>query len=80
MKEQEGKTVITDKSTTGEPEYLNGKELAAKLGVSVKFISKYTGKRRVPGMVKVSPKCVRYHLPTIEKRLLSGQTILLQKV
>lgn len=62
------------------PEYLDGKQLAKKLGVSVKFISKYTGKRRIPGMVRVSTKCVRYHLPTIEKRLLSGQPFLLPEV
>lgn len=70
-----------DSSEKGKgPEYLDGKQLAEKLGVSIKFISKYTGARRIPGMVRVSPKCVRYHLPTIEKRLLSGQSFLLPKV
>jgi hypothetical protein len=55
-------------------EYVTVNELADKLAVSVKFIRKHS--HDIPGMLKVSLKVVRFHLPTIEKRLLSGRFLL----
>jgi hypothetical protein len=58
-------------------EYISSKELASRLSVSLKFVQKHV--RQIPGMVKITRKCVRFHLPTIEKRLLSGNSLLIPK-
>jgi predicted DNA-binding transcriptional regulator AlpA len=56
-----------------EMEYLDKKQLAAKLNCSVKSIINWTAGRRLP-MVKIG-RLVRYPRVEIEKRLLSGQLL-----
>ncbi len=68
---------MNQKESSNSGEYVTVRELAAKLNVSTKFIQKHT--HSIPGMLKVSRKVVRFHLPTVEKRLLSSQTFLLPK-
>jgi len=58
-----------------QKEYLNSKQLAEKLNVSLKSIQKWTAERRIPGMVKCG-RVWRYSLSEIEKRLLSGSFLL----
>jgi excisionase family DNA binding protein len=56
-----------------EPEYLNGKQLAAKLNVSIKAVVKWTAARRLPAC-KMG-RIWRYPRIEIEKRLLSGNLL-----
>ena len=55
-------------------EYVDGAELARLLAVSRKWVSKHTF--QIPGRVKLSGRCVRYHLPQINKRLACGRLLL----
>jgi len=57
-------------------EYVDAAELANKLGVTLKAIRKWTGQNRLPGIVRISRRCVRYRLPEIERRLLSGHLLI----
>jgi len=69
--------MISNNSTVAvmseEPEYLTGKQLAKKLNVSIKSISKWTSKRQIP-CVKMGYHW-RYPSTDISKRLLSGQLL-----
>lgn len=57
-------------------EYIDAKALAVKLGVSIKQIRKWQAARRIPGMLILGHRLVRYRLAEIEKRLLSGNFLL----
>ena len=70
MKEQEGKTVITDKSTTGEPEYYTPDELSKLLRIPKRTLEKWTLQRRIP-VVKIG-RLNRFPRLEIQKRLLGG--------
>jgi len=72
-----GGSVLCDDAGAMGGEYISSKELASRLSVSLKFVQKHV--RQIPGMVKITRKCVRFHLPTIEKRLLSGNSLLIPK-
>jgi len=73
MKEQEGKTVITDKSTTGEPEYYTPAELADLLRIPKRTLEKWTLQRRIP-VVKIG-RLNRFNRLEIQKRLLGGSLL-----
>jgi excisionase family DNA binding protein len=57
-----------------ETEFLSVKQLANYLNCSEKFIRKYVGSRRLPGMVKIG-RVYRFRKSEVEKRLLSGQLL-----
>ena len=57
-----------------EPEYLTAKQLAKKLNMSIKSITKWTAQHRIPGAVKMGYHW-RYSSTEISKRLLSGQLL-----
>jgi predicted DNA-binding transcriptional regulator AlpA len=59
-----------------ENEYLSAEQLAKKLSVSPKSVRKWTQKRKLPGVVRLGKRCIRYRLVDIEKRLLSGELLL----
>jgi excisionase family DNA binding protein len=59
-------------------DYLTPQELAAKLSMSLKWVTKYTQARKIPGQVKIG-RLWRYNRAEIEKRLLSGNEFLLQR-
>lgn len=59
---------------TGQPEYLNARQLAVALNVSHKAIVKWTQARRLP-FIKMG-RANRYPRIEIEKRLLSGKLLL----
>jgi len=56
-------------------DFITPRELAATLGVSLRFIHKHTHSGRMPGAVKIG-RCVRYRRAEIERRLLNGQLLL----
>lgn len=62
-----------EETRTNEPEYLNARQLAGKLNVSLKSIFKWTAQRRIPA-VKMGYHW-RYPSTEISKRLLSGQLL-----
>ncbi len=66
------------KANDTQKEYLSPKELASKLGMALKTITNWTQLKRIPGSVKIGGRW-RYHLPTVEKRLLSGKNFLIDK-
>lgn len=55
-------------------DYVNPRELALKLGVSLKAISKWTAAGRIPGAVKIG-RVWRYRIVAVEKALLSGNLL-----
>jgi len=73
MKEQEGKTVITDKSTTEEPEYYTPDELSKLLRIPKRTLEKWTLQRRIP-VVKIG-RLNRFPRLEIQKRLLGGSLL-----
>jgi hypothetical protein len=62
-----------EENGTNEPEYLNARQLAGKLNVSLKSVQNWTAARRLPvvklGRINRYPKC------EVEKRLLSGSLL-----
>jgi excisionase family DNA binding protein len=62
-----------EKAVSPEPEYLSARQLAGKLNVSTKAVSKWTAARRLPAC-KVGYHW-RYPSLEINKRLLSGQLL-----
>lgn len=64
----------TQDVATIEPEYLDARQLAGKLNVSLKSVVKWTQARRLP-YVKMG-RVNRYPRNEIEKRLLSGKLLL----
>ncbi len=73
MKEQEGKTVITNQSTTEEPEYYTPAELAELLRIPKRTLEKWTLQRRIP-VVKIG-RLNRFPCLEIQKRLLGGSLL-----
>jgi hypothetical protein len=63
----------TTATATQEPEYLTGAQLAAKVNVSIKAVSKWTQARRLP-CCKMG-RVWRYPVREIDKRLLSGSLL-----
>jgi excisionase family DNA binding protein len=61
-------------AVAGEPEYLNARQLAGKLNVSVKAVIKWTAARRLPACRM--GRIWRYPRHEIEKRLISGKLLL----
>jgi hypothetical protein len=59
--------------TAPELEYLNARQLATKLNVSIKAVTKWTAARRIPAC-KMG-RIWRYPRIEIEKRLLSGSLL-----
>ena len=57
-------------------EYIDAETLARKLGVGLKSIRKWTYQHRIPGMVRISRRCVRYSLLEIDRRLATGSLLL----
>ncbi len=53
------------------------KQLAERLGISLKWVEKHTQERRIPGQVKVG-RVWRYEWVEIQKRIITGE-ILLEK-
>ncbi|HUI91136.1 MAG TPA: helix-turn-helix domain-containing protein [Chitinivibrionales bacterium] len=64
---------MKEQSILPESEYLNARQLARKLNVSLKSIEKWTAQRRIP-CVKIGYHW-RYPVIEINKRLLSGQLV-----
>jgi len=62
-----------EETRTNEPEYLNARQLAGKLNVSLKAVVKWTQARRLP-YVKMG-RVNRYSRIEIEKRLISGNLL-----
>ncbi|MBN1575302.1 MAG: helix-turn-helix domain-containing protein [Chitinispirillaceae bacterium] len=58
-----------------EPEYYTPNELAAKLNIARKTVTKHTQARRFPGQVKIGGQW-RYRVTDIEKGLLRGDLLL----
>ena len=54
-----------------EPEFYTPAELAQKLNIARKTVTKWTQARRIPGQVKVFGQW-RYRVTEIEKALLRG--------
>lgn len=62
-------TTDTPQSPRGSnPHYLTKAELANQLGVSRRFIEKLVERKVLP-VVRISPRCVRFHLPRVEAAL-----------
>lgn len=60
-------------TTQNKPsDFLKPKELADKIGMSLKWVTAQTQARRVPGQIKIG-RLWRYRLTEVEKRLLAGQ-------
>lgn len=53
-------------------EYIDGEQLAQKIGVTLKTIRKWAYQNRIPGAVRFGARCVRYRITDIEKALLRG--------
>lgn len=65
---------MQDESTKQqESEYLSGKELAAKLGVSIKAVINWTQNGRLP-VIKVG-RLNRYPKAEINKKLMTGNLL-----
>lgn len=62
-----------DETTAAEPEYLTPRQLAGKVNVSLKAVTKWTQARRLPAC-KMG-RVWRYPAREIEKRLLSGSLL-----
>ena len=62
-------------SDQGLKEYFNADELASKLGVTVKAVRRWTALRRLPGIVRLGYRTVRYRATDIEKALLTGRLL-----
>jgi hypothetical protein len=71
MSEQQ--TVTAPDPTGPEPEYLTPRQLAGKVNVSLKAVTKWTAARRLP-CCKMG-RVWRYPVREIEKRLLSGNLL-----
>jgi len=56
-------------------DFLTPRELALKLGMSLKWIVAQTQARRIPGQTKMG-HAWRYRRTEVEKRLLSGEFLL----
>ena len=56
-------------------DFLTPQEVASKLGMSVKWVTKQTQARRMPGQIKVG-RLWRYRRTDVEKRLLAGSFLL----
>ena len=50
------------------PAYLDKKQLARQLGVSPRFIEKLVARKVLP-VVRISRRCVRFHLARVEAAL-----------
>lgn len=50
------------------PAYLSKQQLATQLGVSPRFIEKLVERKVLP-VVRISRRCVRFHLPRVEAAL-----------
>jgi hypothetical protein len=61
-------------TATAEPEYLTGRQLAAKVNVSLKAVTTWTAAHRLPGAYKMG-RVWRYQWREIEKQLLSGNLL-----
>ena len=63
-------------TTQNKPsDFLTPRELADKLGMSLKWVTNQTQARRVPGQIKMGHSW-RYKSSEVEKRLLSEQFLL----
>ncbi len=64
---------MSETTATAEPEYLTARQLAVKVNVSLKAVTKWTAARRLP-CVRMG-RLWRYPVREIEKRLLSGSLL-----
>jgi predicted DNA-binding transcriptional regulator AlpA len=62
-------------SPPAQKEFLTPQELAAKLNMSVKWVTKQTQARAIPGQTKIG-RLWRYRTAEVEKRLLSGKFLI----
>jgi len=58
------------------PEYLTVDQVAARLQVSQKTIRKWISENRLPGLIRLGRRCIRFRAVDLEKRLLNGQLLL----
>jgi excisionase family DNA binding protein len=56
-------------------EFLTPQEVAGKLNMSLKWVTKQTQARRMPGQIKIG-RLWRYRRTDVEKRLLAGSFLL----
>jgi predicted DNA-binding transcriptional regulator AlpA len=63
-------------TTRVESEYLDARQLAAKLGVAVKTVRKWAYLRRIPGAVRFGGRCVRFRAVEVERALSTGSFFL----
>ncbi len=66
-----------DSMETQSKEFLSPRELAGKIGMSLRFIEDNTRLRKIPGAIKIG-RVWRYRVTDVEKALLRG-TFLIEK-
>jgi hypothetical protein len=63
-KEAHKSSPISDISAADQPALLKRVQLARAINVSPRSVDNWQKKRRIP-FLKISPRCVRFHLPSV---------------
>lgn len=48
-------------------EYVDDRELAAWIGLSLETVQQWRGRGEGPPFIKMGPRCVRYHVPAVRE-------------